>query len=112
MALHHLVLHALRRRLPQTDPDIIDGSRRQRIATGSGVQPNEVRQLLDQFGQMRRMMKQFAGFGTKKMNPKSRSKGKKGKKRRGGRVTEKGGAKVARTPLSLPGLEEGLPGLK
>ena len=96
----------------RTDPDIIDGSRRQRIATGSGVQPNEVRQLLDQFGQMRRMMKQFAGFGTKKMNPKSRSKGKKGKKRRGGRVTEKGGAKVAKTPLSLPGLEEGLPGLK
>ncbi len=94
----------------RTDPDIIDGSRRQRIATGSGVQPNE--QLLDQFGQMRKMMKQFAGFGTKKMNPKSRSKGKKGKKRRGGRVTEKGGAKVAKTPLSLPGLEEGLPGLK
>ncbi|MDW3217630.1 MAG: signal recognition particle protein [Acidimicrobiales bacterium] len=93
------------------DPDVIDGSRRQRIAVGSGVQPNEVKQLLDQFGQMRKMMKQFAGFGTKKMNPKARNKGKKGKKRKGGRVTEKGQAKVPKTPLSLPGLEDALSGL-
>jgi signal recognition particle subunit SRP54 len=64
---------------------MIDGSRRQRIAEGSGVQPTEVKQLLDQFGQMRKMMKQFSGFGTKKVN-KGR-KGKKGKKRKGGRVT-------------------------
>ena len=76
------------------------------------MQPNEVKQLLDQFGQMRKMMKQFAGFGTKKMNPKSRNRGKKGKKRRGGRVTEKGGSTVPKVPLSLPGLEEGFPGLE
>ncbi|GJM39247.1 MAG: signal recognition particle protein [Acidimicrobiales bacterium] len=95
----------------RVDPDVIDGSRRQRIAVGSGVQPNEVKQLLDQFGQMRKMMKQFAGFGTKKMNPKARNKGKKGKKRKGGRVTEKGPAKVSKTPLSLPGLEDALSGM-
>ena len=93
------------------DPALIDGSRRQRIAVGSGAQPSEVKALLDQFGQMRKMMKQFAGFGTKKMNPKARggkaTKGKKGKKKRGGRVTEKGGAKVSKAPLSLPGLEDG-----
>jgi len=93
------------------DPDVIDGSRRQRIATGSGVQPSEVKSLLDQFGQMRKMMKQFSGFGTKKTNPKARNKGKKGKKKRGGRVTEKGGAKVSKAPLSLPGLEDALQGL-
>jgi signal recognition particle subunit SRP54 len=94
----------------RVDPDIIDGSRRLRIADGSGVQPTEVKQLLDQFGQMRKMMKQFSGFGTKKMN-KGR-KGKKGRKRKGGRVTEKGGAKVSKAPLSLPGLESGeFPGL-
>lgn len=86
-------------------PDMVDGSRRQRIAAGAGVQPTEVKQLLDQFGQMRKMMKQFAGFGTKKVN-KGR-KGKKGKKRKGGRVTEKGGAKVPKAPLTLPGLEDG-----
>lgn len=98
----------------RVEPDIIDGSRRQRIAVGSGVQPNEVKQLLDQFGQMRKMMKQFAGFGTKKSNPKNRGGGRKGKKggrRKGGRVTEKGGAKVPKTPLSLPGLEDALSGL-
>lgn len=97
----------------RVEPDIIDGSRRQRIAAGCGQSPAEVKQLLDQFTQMRKMMKQFAGFGTKKTNPKNR-KGKKGKKgrRQGGRVTEKGPAKVAKTPLSLPGLETGdFPGL-
>ena len=90
----------------RVQPDIIDGSRRLRIANGSGVQPTEVRQLIDQFSQMRQMMKQFAGFGSKKVNPKARNKGKKGKQRRGGRVTEKGPAKVPKVPLSLPGLED------
>ena len=60
---------------------------------------------------VRKMMKQFAGFGTKKLNPKNRGgKSKKGKKR-GGRVTEKGPAKVSKAPLSLPGLEDALQGL-
>lgn len=90
----------------RVQPDIIDGSRRLRIANGSGVQPTEVRQLIDQFSQMRQMMKQFAGFGSKKVNPKARNRGKKGKQRRGGRVTEKGPAKVPKAPLSLPGLED------
>jgi len=90
----------------RVQPDIIDGSRRLRIANGSGVQPTEVRQLIDQFSQMRQMMKQFAGFGSKKVNPKARNRGKKGKQRRGGRVTEKGPAKVPKVPLSLPGLED------
>ena len=93
----------------RVEPALIDGSRRQRIATGSGVQPSDVKQLLDQFTQMRKMMKQFAGFGTKKMHPKARGKGRKGKKgrRQGGRVTEKGGAEVPKVPLSLPGLDAG-----
>ena len=97
----------------RTNPDLIDGSRRQRIAAGSGHQPSDVKNLLDQFGQMRKMMKQFAGFGTKKQNPKNRrgknnKKGKKGGRRKqGGRVTEKGPAKVSKTPLTLPGLEDG-----
>ena len=96
----------------RANPDIIDGSRRTRIANGAGAQATDVKQLLDQFGQMRKMMKQMAGFGTKKTNPKSRNRGKKGRKRKGGRVTEKGGAKVPKAPLSLPGLESGeFPGL-
>lgn len=38
-------------------PEIIKGSRRQRIAAGSGTSLNEVNQLIKQFGEMRKMMK-------------------------------------------------------
>ncbi|MCH2524730.1 MAG: signal recognition particle protein [Dehalococcoidia bacterium] len=41
-------------------PDIIKGSRRRRIATGSGTTPYDVNQLLNQFKQMQRMMKQIS----------------------------------------------------
>jgi signal recognition particle subunit SRP54 len=37
-------------------PDIIDGSRRKRIATGSGTNVSAVNQLVKQFAQMRKMM--------------------------------------------------------
>ena len=75
----------------RVNPEVIDGSRRQRIATGCGQSPTDVKQLIDQFSQMRKMMKQFAGFGTKKMNPKQRqkAKGKKGKKRKAGKKGSK-----------------------
>jgi len=45
------------------DPDIIDSSRRRRIASGSGTSAQEVNQLLKQFRQMKKMMKQFAEGG-------------------------------------------------
>jgi signal recognition particle subunit SRP54 len=38
-------------------PEIIDGSRRRRIARGSGTTVQEVNQLLKQHGEMRKMMK-------------------------------------------------------
>ncbi len=41
-------------------PDIIDGSRRRRIARGSGTTPQDVNILLKQFRQMRAMLSQFA----------------------------------------------------
>ena len=41
----------------RTRPEIIKGSRRQRIADGSGTSLVEVNQLLKQFGEMRKMMK-------------------------------------------------------
>ncbi|MDB5310110.1 MAG: ffh [Gemmataceae bacterium] len=44
----------------RADPDIIDQSRRRRIATGSGVEPHEVRQFLGQFDQVRMLMKQMS----------------------------------------------------
>jgi len=39
------------------NPQIIGGSRRRRIARGSGVQPHDVNQLLNQFHQMQKLMK-------------------------------------------------------
>ncbi len=48
-------------------PEILNGSRRQRIANGSGVKIVEVNQLLKQFQQMQKMMKMFKGGGGKKM---------------------------------------------
>jgi len=46
-------------------PEIIKGSRRERIARGSGTSVQEVSQLVKQFQQMQRMMKQLAGKGGK-----------------------------------------------
>jgi len=43
------------------DPDIIDGRRRRRIAAGSGTTTQDVNQLLNQFRQMRKMMKMVSG---------------------------------------------------
>jgi signal recognition particle subunit SRP54 len=42
------------------NPDIIDMSRRRRIASGSGTQPQEVKQFLHQFDQVRTIMRQMA----------------------------------------------------
>ena len=44
-------------------PDLIDTSRRKRIAAGSGTNPAEVNKLLKQFKDLKKMMKQFGGMG-------------------------------------------------
>jgi signal recognition particle subunit SRP54 len=43
------------------NPSIIDGSRRRRIARGSGVTPQDINQLLNQFRQMQKLMKMGVG---------------------------------------------------
>ena len=48
-------------------PDIINGSRRKRIAKGCGLGVEDVNRLLKQFDQMKKMMKQLSGKGAKKM---------------------------------------------
>ncbi|MGM0524773.1 signal recognition particle protein [Idiomarina seosinensis] len=48
-------------------PDVIKGSRKRRIAAGSGVQVQDVNKLLKQFQQMQKMMKKMKGGGMKKM---------------------------------------------
>ncbi|MCC2088089.1 signal recognition particle protein [Mammaliicoccus sciuri] len=60
----------------RNNPDILNVSRKRRIAKGSGRSLQEVNRLIKQFGDMKKMMKQFTG---------SNKKGKKGKKgKRGG----------------------------
>ncbi|MCY3639371.1 MAG: signal recognition particle protein [Chloroflexi bacterium] len=57
-------------------PEIIGGSRRRRIARGSGTTPQDVNQLLNQFSQMQKMMRQFMGVssgkGSKRQSKKMR----------------------------------------
>jgi signal recognition particle subunit SRP54 len=43
------------------DPDILNASRRRRIAAGSGTSIAEVNRLVKQFGEMQRLMKQLRG---------------------------------------------------
>ncbi|MEZ5238587.1 MAG: signal recognition particle protein [Microthrixaceae bacterium] len=83
----------------RVQPDIIDGSRRSRIARGSGTSASDVSQLVAQFRQMRQMMQEMG------KTPKRKKKGRKGRKG-GGRVTPKGGNKPKASSFELPTREE------
>jgi len=48
----------------RSGPEVIDSSRRRRIARGAGVEPQEVAQLVKSFGQIRGMVKQMSGAGV------------------------------------------------
>ena len=90
----------------RTEPNIIDGSRRLRIANGSGTQTADVSQLIKQFREMQKLMKRMPGLsGTK--GARGGKKGRKGRKG-GGRVTPPGGGgrSAARQPFTLPGLNQ------
>ncbi len=54
----------------RTNPSIINGSRRKRIAAGSGTSVQKVNKLIKQFEQTRKMMKQFSGSGMDKLKKK------------------------------------------
>ena len=53
--------------LERRKPDLLKASRKRRIAAGAGVQVQEVNRLLNQFEQMRDMMKKMKGGGLMKM---------------------------------------------
>jgi signal recognition particle subunit SRP54 len=52
----------------RSNPALISGSRRKRIADGSGTTVQEVNQLLKQFGEMKKMMKTMNKLGKKGMS--------------------------------------------
>jgi signal recognition particle subunit SRP54 len=60
----------------RTNPEILNTSRRQRIAKGSGTSYQEVNRLIKQFDQTRKMMKMVTG--SKMAGMMSRMKGMKG----------------------------------
>jgi signal recognition particle subunit SRP54 len=86
------------------NPKIINGSRRLRIANGSGVKVNDVNQLVDRFFEARKMMAQMGGMGLPGMRRATKkAKGKKGKKGRGGSR----GPTQPRMPAGFPGMGPG-----
>jgi len=66
MARTEAIIHSMTRQ-ERRKPEVLNGSRRQRIAQGAGVKIVEVNQLLKQFQQMQKMMKMMKGGGAKKM---------------------------------------------
>jgi signal recognition particle subunit SRP54 len=68
----------------RAQPVIINGSRRQRIANGSGTEVGDVNRLVKQFGEMQKMMKKMGMGGPGGGRP---GKGKKAKKAKKGRTT-------------------------
>jgi signal recognition particle subunit SRP54 len=98
----------------RADPKIINGSRRLRIANGSGVAVREVNDLVNRFFEARKMMQQMAGrfgFGGGGGGSKSR-KGKKGKKGgRGPTQPKVRGGMPMLPPGGMPAAGGGMPDL-
>jgi signal recognition particle subunit SRP54 len=95
----------------RVNPKMINGSRRLRIANGSGVKVNEVNQLVDRFFEARKMMGQLGNMGMPGMRrkvsaTKSSKNTRKGKKGKGGGR----GPTQPRMPAGFPGgLPSGMP---
>jgi signal recognition particle subunit SRP54 len=51
----------------RSNPNVLNGSRKKRIALGSGTNVQEINQLIKQFSQMSKMMKMMQGGGASKM---------------------------------------------
>jgi len=61
MARTEAIIHSMTKK-ERVNPDIINASRRKRIAAGSGTSIQDVNKLLKNFEQTKKMMKQFAGM--------------------------------------------------
>ncbi|PRX48387.1 signal recognition particle subunit FFH/SRP54 (srp54) [Prauserella shujinwangii] len=90
----------------RADPKVINASRRQRIARGSGVTVREVNDLVNRFYEARKMMQQMAGrFGF------GGGPGGGGKKNRKGKKGKKGKGRGPTQPKVRGGFPGGMPGL-
>lgn len=66
-------------------PEILNGSRKARIAAGAGVKVFQVNQLIKQFMETKKMVRSMMNAQEAQMNRKGKGKGKKGKKGKGGK---------------------------
>lgn len=95
-----VIIHSMTK-AERAKPTILNGSRRQRIAQGAGVQVFDVNQLVKQFDETRKMMKKMqANLGGQQ-----RGKNKKGKKSRGRSLRSMPGL-GGMSPADLKGLED------
>ena len=69
MAHTEAIIHSMTK-AEREHPDMINASRKKRIAAGSGTSVEEVNKLLKQFEQMLKMMKQFSNMGRTKQGKK------------------------------------------
>jgi signal recognition particle subunit SRP54 len=97
------------------DPKIINGSRRARIANGSGMTVMDVNQLLNRFAEAQKMMKQMGGMmglpGSRRKatkSPKNKRKGTKGGNRPRGGGMPGGGFPGGGFPGGMPQLPPGM----
>ena len=82
-------------------PDIINGSRRTRIAKGSGTQVSDVNKLIKQFTEMQKMMKRMGGL--------AQPKGKQGKGKQ--KVNKRQAMRELSDMFGGPGMPPGFPGM-
>ena len=75
-------------------PDLLNGSRRARIAAGAGVTVSDVNQLIKKFNETKKMVKQ-ATAGMEQQASRKGKKGKKGKRRRGLGIPGMGGMSMS-----------------
>ena len=68
------IIHSMTQK-ERKDPNLLNGSRKKRIANGSGTSVTEVNQLIKQFSQMSKMMKMMQGGGATKMMKMMKGKG-------------------------------------
>ncbi len=98
----------------RTTPKIINGSRRARIARGSGVTVMDVNLLLNRFEQAQKMMKQMGGMmglpGSRRKATKSPKNKRKGTKGGGGGPRNPGGFPGGGFPGGMPQLPPGMGG--
>ncbi len=91
----------------RADPNLMNASRRRRVANGSGVTVREVNQVLNQYEQTRQMMKRFGGGMGKKLGLRGARKALKSMGKGMGDLAELGGGDTQLPDIGVTGLAGG-----